>query len=251
VSDFFANLAARAVEGSATIRPRLAMRFEPVAPPEPVSEVIVETTGPETGSATPMAPVVEKAPAVPTPPESPPTASVAVAPRAQGMASPPAAPIALTEPPPGRSAVLKSPQPDEDVAATVSATIVSAPSAAALPEPAPRDAAPAPELPSTLDGDRVAGPPITEKTSRTAAPATPPFPVTLSSPSLRHEVSTVPAPGVVPVKRPEQSPVETIVHVSIGRIELRAPPTLPATRRERAVPAVTTLAEYLQQRARK
>jgi hypothetical protein len=249
VSDFFANLAARAVEGSATIRPRLATRFEPVASPEPLTEIIVETTAAETATPTPMAPVVEKAPAaMPSPPASETRASdaVALSPQVTGATS--VASVALTEPPASRSALLKAPQPDDDKPTTAAVPIGAAPSAVPPPQPPAGHAAHAPEPPAAPHGDRAAARPIIERTQRAAVAATPPFPLALS-PSLPREIGTTPAPRVAAVERPELPAAETIVHVSIGRIELRAPPTPPATKRERATPAVTTLAVYLQQRA--
>ncbi len=248
MSDFFANLAARAVEGSATIRPRLATRFEPVAPPESFTEVIVETTAAEPTTPTPSVPVAEESlTATPSPSESAPTGSVAVPPAPQAKGAIPIASVAPEEPPPGRSALLDSPLPDGDMPATLRGPIVAAPSAAALPHFAARETPPVPEPSAALHSDRAAVQPITKRTHRAAAAATPPFPLTLR-PSPPREVGTTPAPRVAAVERPEPAPVETIVHVSIGRIELRTPPTPPATKRGRAVPAVTTLAEYLQQR---
>lgn len=249
MSDFFANLAARAVEGSATIRPRLATRFEPAAAPQPFTEVIVETAAAENATPTPMAPVVAKAPAaMASPPASEPSASDAVALSPQGTAAARVASVAQTEPPAGRSALLASSQPDEDKPATVAAAIVAAPSAVPLPDPSDHDPVHAPEPSAAPQRDRRAAQPIIERSQRAVAPATPPSPLSLP-PSLPREIATTPVPRVAAVEQPELPPAETIVHVSIGRIELRAPPTPAATKRERAVPAVTTLAEYLQQRA--
>jgi hypothetical protein len=251
VSDFFTNLAARAVEGNATIRPRLATRFEPVAAPEPFTEVILETISPEAMTLTPMAPVAAKAPtAAPSPHEADPVAAVAVVPLPQATGAIPAATAAAAEPLPGRPALPKSPHPDEDALATAAAPIVAAPSAAALPRLATRHAEPPRDPSAAPHGDRAAVHPIVEKTHRAAAPASPAFPL-LPEPSVPREIGTTPAPRVAAVERAEPPPAETIVHVSIGRIELRAPPMSPTPKRERAVPAVTTLAEYLQQRAAK
>lgn len=223
MSDFFANLAARAVEASATIRPRLATRFEPVAPLEPFTEIVIETTGAETGAPTPIASVAEKTPtATPSRAESEP-ASVPIA------------------PPSGATGAI--------LVGSVAAPIVAAPSAGTVPQPSAHDVPSAPEPPVAPRDDPAATQPIVQRMDRAAAPATPPFPLTVP-PSPPHEIGTTLAPRVAAGERREPPPVETIVHVNIGRIELRAPPLAPpATKRERAVPAVTTLAEYLQQRA--
>jgi hypothetical protein len=247
VSDFFANVAARAVEGSAAIRPRLATRFEPAARPEPFTEVVVETTAAGPTAPTPIVPVAEEAlTATPSLTESALTGSVAVPPAPQAMGGIPVASVPPAEPPPGRSAMPESPpHDDEDKSATVATPIVAAP--AARPEPAAGDVTPTPQLSAAPRGDRAAAQPIVEKTHRAPPLAAPAFPRTLPT-SLRRETGTTPAPRVAVVEQPVPPPVETIVHVSIGRIELRAPPTPAATKRERVAPAVTTLSEYLQQR---
>ncbi len=249
MSDFFANLAARAVETSATIRPRLATRFEPVAPPEPFTEVVIETAGAETGAPTPIASVAEKAP---SPVESEP-ASVPVAPPSDATGAIPvgsvaspivAAPSAAAPPQPWARDAPSAPEPSaaprDDRAAT--------PSAATLRRPSARDVPSASEPSVAPRDDHAATPPVPKRTHHAAPPASPAFPLAVP-PTLPREIGTTLAPRVAAVERPEPPPVETIVHVNIGRIELRAPPPPAAAKRERAVPAVTTLAEYLQQRA--
>jgi hypothetical protein len=126
--------------------------------------------------------------------------------------------------------------------------MVAAPSAAPLPPWAARDVLPVPEPSAAPRDERAATQPILQRTYRAAPPAAPASPLAVP-PSLPREIGTTPARRVLAVERAEPPPTETIVHVSIGRIELRAPPTPPATKRARAAPAVTTLAEYLQQRA--
>lgn len=221
MSDFFASLAARAVEGSASIRPRLATRFEPVAPLEPFAEVVVETIGAETGTPTPIASVAEKPAAA--------MSSPAEAATARALAPPSEATGGLP-------------------VGSVASSIVAVPAATVLSPPAANDGPPAPEPSPPLRDDRAATQAIAPRTYRAAAPGTAAFPLA-QAPSLPREIATTPAPRVAAAARPEPPPVETIVHVSIGRIELRASPTPPATKPKRAVPAVTTLAEYLQQRA--
>lgn len=222
MSDFFASLAARAVEGSASIRPRLATRFEPVAPLEPFAEVVVETIGAEAGTPTPIASVAEKAAAAMSSPAEAATARALVAPPSEAAGGLPVG--------------------------SVASSIVAAPSATVLSPPAANDGPPAPEPSPPLRDDRAAMQPIAPRTSRAAAPGTAAFPLA-QAPSLPREIATTPAPRVAAAERLEPPPVETIVHVNIGRIELRASPTPPATKPKRAVPAVTTLAEYLQQRS--
>jgi hypothetical protein len=249
VSDFFANLAARAVEASATIRPRVATRFEPLAPPESFTEVVIETAGAETGALTPIASVAEKArsPAESEPafvPVAPPSEAASAIP-VGSVASPIVAPpSAATLPQPSTRDVPSAPEPSvglrHDRAAPPSAATLLQPSARDVPSVPEPSVAPPPD-------DRAAIEPVLLRTHHASPPTTPAFPLVVP-PSLPREIGTTLAPRLAAVERPEPPRVETIVHVNIGRIELRAPPP-PATKRERAVPAVTTLAEYLQQRA--
>ncbi len=83
---------------------------------------------------------------------------------------------------------------------------------------------------------------------RAAAPPSP-SPVTSAVPIRSHAMRSL-IEAVRPASRQSATAPEPTVHVTIGRVEVRAiPPQGPAQGRERSVPAVMSLDEYLRRRS--
>ena len=87
----------------------------------------------------------------------------------------------------------------------------------------------------------ISGRAVTSELARTAGAALPPIPlVAPRSERARREAA---------FGRESTPPVEATIHVSIGRIEVRATPTAPARERAPAASPVMSLEEYLRTRA--
>jgi hypothetical protein len=116
-------------------------------------------------------------------------------------------------------------------------------------EPAPAAQRPAPSRRGVTAGERdghVSAPPRAVAATVTPLPAIstvrPPHAAAIVPRAVRAAPERAPARANVP-------PAETTVHVSIGRIEVRATPAAPERRREPAPPPVMSLGEYLSSRA--
>lgn len=245
MSDFLDRLAARAIGSETTLAPRLPSLFEPLqrAPIMPLADM--DEAPPDRREAAPAIHAVRvEAPTSATP--------------ASTSARPVAAPVT----------------PVEHVVAAMSA---SAAASAAQHASAPSTAG---ERASTPAVDRPASPPVL---ARPAMP-TPPLPVqprqTRVAPD-RLEAARTPAsngallPAPVPVfAAPRMAPArsertvatraaaarsegkvgavgEPVVHVSIGRLEVRAAPVVAAPPRRRDGPQPGSLDDYLRQRGGK
>jgi hypothetical protein len=297
VSDFFTHLAARARNTEIAVRPRLATRFEPVAPTPQLTEVAIETesvaddtlgmtaTAEGTKPASePRRPELVRSPAQPaadamaspagplTPdqlaPQSPaePTASLAEPlmpgrlapqPAVEPNASPqepqtpdqPTSQISLRPPPPAVAGVEKAKGIPHAAALLVHQEApASAPMQVGIRQAMNAETA----LPWTVEPPRTepAVPPVAPRETVRTVVGTPVPSQPLPAPSpMPREIRTARAPRGPAMEREVKPPAETIVHFSIGRIELRAPPAAPPRKREQTVSPVTPLADYLQQHA--
>jgi hypothetical protein len=77
----------------------------------------------------------------------------------------------------------------------------------------------------------------------------PPHP-TLGPPDRRQAVLEPPATVFAADEGDDERPVEPVVHITIGRVEVRAEVSATAARRDRERPTVMPLEEYLEQRGR-
>ena len=279
MSDFFANLAARARDSKGAVRPRLPSRFETfdsarAAPFDAPRELTIEVEARD--AAAPPAPVPDRVAGEAAMPIAASPAG-AVAPAAVARMTPEPIAAALAAPPP------------RDVAPPVAAAIV-VPARATAPVPVfPRSAPPTvpgaderrvqPRVDAPVEHaaeSRVRRDPTVREpaddASRRAAPRdrasgeperAPARGAVRTTPELVPAAARVArepsAPAILPrVVRaaPQRTPLpapppaaETTIHVSIGRIEVRATPPPADRRREAAPPAVMSLGEYLSSRA--
>jgi hypothetical protein len=265
MSGFFESLAARARGEAPAVRPRLPGIFESSAAEGfEQTEVFVEAARPDAA-----APVQAAPPAVAEvrhywePPERPSAAPV------PGQAAEPAQPAA---PPPRGVAPEDAAEPSRPVPTALPPQ--PAPARDATPPPAPAtvqatqdrgrhdDTPPAPVRPASVQRPRddltVRTVPVTARAASMPPNLAPPPadlpPPGLTSPPARSGAREIvpqvararPAPPQ-PVAAPRQE--ETTVHVSIGRIEVRAVQPPPEARpREPAKSAVMSLDEYLRSR---
>jgi hypothetical protein len=240
MSDFFRNLASRIGAHESPVRPRIAGRYELPASNEQFIEVVEEIERSENDASMIGAPLRW--------PVSAPQSRTSSEDRTEqgGTGSAHQAPDVLPEPitanplvaDPSKPSVSDERPHDQDSRQPIypeDHRHAPREERSAAPEPsAPGQAAPRAELPA--------------KTQRTELPPSlvaTPVPPTAPAAPTRERVGT---PRSRQSAR-EASPTETIVHVSIGRIELRAPqPTAPPKRDQPPSP-VSTLAEYLNQHA--
>jgi hypothetical protein len=238
MSGLFTDLAARARGEAHAVRPRLPARFETSG--EGLAELAVEATA------------IPAAEGDLEPPE--PAAETTAAP-APTVASPPSAEVA--EPPVEAPQRLRaSPRPPATAAVELHTVVERAEPAADGPSP-PRGETRVPPAPApSLAPSTSLRPPETVQHPVSAAqPLTPP-----PQPSGREataEARPPLTPQLTPARRQPAQPLpepireETTVHVSIGRIELRAAQGAPPPRakpREAEKPAVMSLNDYLQSR---
>lgn len=234
MSDFFTVLAARARSTTSPIRPRLPSRFEA---PQAFGAALEETVEEERD----VAPV--------GPPERfvPKRRSELAE---DGRSAPAGVPLTTNAPPPAEEAPLLTgaeatlpewPQPVEARNATPHDAQPNAVAPAAQPsdvDPAVRRSVPGvPPQPSS-DADRApdaASPPFAVQPARAGRPAV----AALTAPAIAsRRRRNVPAPAVSAVE-------ETNVHITIGRLEVRAAPAAAAPRRDAPASAVMPLGEYL------
>jgi hypothetical protein len=257
VSDFFTDLAARARDAEVAVRPRTATRFEPVAETPRLTEVATETESvvvQASSEASELPATTERT----EPADQARREALHRAP-AQSTPQPAAEPAARLERPltPDRSApqILLRPPLPAVAGAPDAERIGDATPPLVLPEPA----APAPVgIRGAMNAETALSRTVAPSRPEPAAPhetvrsivATPvptqPLPVPVP---FQREVRAARASRLPPAEREAQPPAETVVHVSIGRIELRAPPAAPSRKREQAVSPVMTLADYLRNRA--
>jgi len=250
VSGFFESVAARARGEAPAIRPRLPSRFE-MAGPEPLEfnlETIAESPAPrelvaprEAEPSRAPKPIIARADSSP-----PPDALSPQAPRPEAPA--PLSSMAVSQAEPARAeATPQAPavaQADRPAARTLEATGV-APAA-----PPPRIDAPTSvvELIGALDVSKPEARPTATAKLFTPAPTEAPLAFATARPAPDE-----PAPRAPRTRAERRSavllPEETTVHVSIGRIEVRAAQPSPESKR-RSPPRspVMSLEDYLQSR---
>lgn len=249
MSDFLARLAARAIGGEATLAPRLPSRFEPL-PHAPILPTVDDDTAATARHAT--APADDTPPAVEPlhPPRTlPPMHDDALRPaRAeQPMTSVPSPTVASV--------------PDRAIPATVrAASPATPPMTVSIATPARM---PAPEL---AHAEPVMSPPVQPRQIRIAPPrveavsppsgsllpSAPVFASPRSEPARDrsdHAATIRPRPTAAANRTPATS--EPVVHVSIGRLEVRAAPAAAAPARRRDEPRPASLDDYLRQRGGK
>ncbi len=255
MSDFFANLAARAQVGEPPIRPRRTGRFEPVLPTAQLAEMTIETDtaaispSPETRSSTTTEPaptrdwpgatkapvtVPDKAPTLVSDPVVRPRPVAGVHhPTSQKDAPAMLERIAAADHPTPTSLNIPTPPRSQVRAAAVDEPLVRSMQSNTGATPIVQAALPA-TAPTSIPAVSVAPNLLPSRTNLTA-----------EVPTRRRERNGMPDRPSKPSEEPE-----TVVHVSIGRIELRVP-NPPARNREKPYSPVTPLSEYLRQRAAK
>jgi hypothetical protein len=242
MSDIFHNLALRAGGGESAVRPRLAGRFEQSEQTGQLVEVNeeIESAHEETSSAAAQFITDSENRYDPRVQEDAPQKAGAI------ETKPAVTESRLADQPgstPLRPSVREEPVTDGRTPATAFAPFKN-PRLIADQAPPPRDESSLPKEPPVPDQassataskttqDRLARPPVVA-TPVQAAP---------------HAWERAAVTRAMPIVREVLTPGETVVHVSIGRIELRAPPAAPPRKREETVSPVTPLAEYLRQHA--
>jgi hypothetical protein len=277
VGDLLTNLAARAVGATSGLRPRVASRFEPRAPRDTVrlAEAVIQSRirfrgedpepeggwtsrdriSAETANPTAGAGPEDRRTLRPSPPE---------------LGTIPGSAATAAREPPRRSPILggearaPAPAPTPRVAARPLASGVRAPATAAADSPAtPRPTlAPPPNRPRGVAGSIDPAPERGSSSRRSnAGPPRTPGGVAAHPEGTRAD----PAPALTTESRRSappsrrdglraQPPVQTVVQVTIGRIELRpsasaASPEGSPTRTQRPRPDGVTLDDYLARRS--
>jgi hypothetical protein len=245
MSDFLDRLAVRAIGSGPLLAPRLPSLFEPLqrAPIMPVFEA---------GEATP--PRRETAPAATVSP-------AAVPPRvahAPVTATPPGSAVArtVTDPTP-------APMPPHAAASAPDTVTPRAPIAAATSPPVTERAVPPPTPPRTADvrapqpvrprhtrieADPVQATTSAPPTSGALLPASTPVFAAASAPARSSHAAMRPPAAHTGTANASAEPA---VHVSIGRLEIRAAPASTTPARRRDGPQPSSLDDYLRQRGRK
>lgn len=250
MSDFLDRLTARAVGGEATLAPRLPSLFEPaqhapILPPAndgtealqrrnamPSSEAAPaatplrppHATSPVQAEALRPAPIAQPAAQMPTPratsvpAQAPPAALPAMSPTTPTTAMPTVARDGVPQPGPAHAASAAA-TPVQALQTRIAATHAAAepvPGGSLLPPPAPVFAMPR-SAPEPAQAGHAA--------------------------ALRLRAAQAANPVVAATREP-------VVHVSIGRIEVRAAPAATTPARRRDEPRPTSLDDYLRQRGK-
>lgn len=249
MSDFLARLAARAIGGEAMLAPRLPSLFEP-SPHAPILPTVDDDTAATARHAT--------APAGDTP--------SAAEPLHPPRALPPMHDDALRQAPVAQPATrlpapAATPMPDYAMPVTTHAVPPATPPTAlpvvahqAAPWPAPAHAESLAATPVQPRQTRIA-PPRVEAVSPPSGSLLPSAPVFASPRSAPARDRSDPAAAIRPrptaaaSRTPAMS--EPVVHVSIGRLEVRAAPATTTPTRRRDEPRPASLDDYLRQRGGK
>jgi hypothetical protein len=241
LSDFFMSLARATVEPGATLRPRLASRFEPLAPLE-AAEVRSAEPFPQTfqEKVTPRQPDAVPVPAAQPPEEPAVVARLETATRAVESPHTPRADrrSSLSPFPSPDRLLLNADHRDDRVPPRPTGARAQAEAAAVPPE------TPRPIRIDAEETDRAPGRPA-DLLPRLASPLSPPRP----------EAALVPAaparlvPTIAWPQPPGPSP-EPTVHVTIGRIDIRAVTPGPRDRAAKAEKptGIMSLDEYVERR---
>lgn len=244
MSDFLDRLAARAIGSETTLMPRLPSVFEPLqrAPIMPLADA---------GEVPPDR--REAAPAMHAMPVEAPTSAAPASTSIQPAAAP-VAPVehvvAAVSPSAAASAAQHAPAPS---------TVGERASTSAVDRPAAPSVSARPALPATLPPiqprqTHVA--PDRQETVRTPAsngallPASAPvFAATLTAPARSEHIVAARA-AAARTKGKVDAASEPVIHVSIGRLEVRAAPVAAASPRRRDGPQPSSLDDYLRQRGK-
>jgi hypothetical protein len=244
MNDFLARLATRAIGGESLLRPRLPALFEPpaAASPEPLAEADPGNVG---GHATATAAqVLSLAEARQPAPAAPATAGTA----GTSLASP--LPAAAPSPQPPR---LQASAEPPAVAARTKARAQQS-SAGRPPDHRPPQAAGMPlELPRRrviqVAPERPSVPPRSSR-GTLRPPASPVFAASRDESPARAPAPHAAAahPRMPATEESRRVATEPVVHVSIGRLEVRTVPATPAPSRQRDAPRPSSLDDYLRHR---
>lgn len=250
MSDYLSNLAARSLNLTNAVQPRLASPFEPLRlTGEFVAGPLFSAEQPE---ATPLTMETEFRPAAPTPHPEPPTQARVVT-RGETTLPPPARGRQPEREIIGRGSVIERDVP------------LGEPQPHAHPEPSPMPAArpgtltpvlpqmrlaPAqPLAPPAPAVERVAPP---EKLQPPAHAHPEPSPMQAARPGtltpVLPQIRLAPAQPLAPPAPAPGLPTPTI-QVTIGRIEVKATPPAPPSKKQRPAAPVMSLEEYLRRRA--
>lgn len=257
MTDFFLNLASRAVDNENAIRPRVSGRFEPSEPVAELAEVN-EEIGSGAGATV----------IVPDSPQRPQESNPAAQPSAQatpGRSSPPteSAPINPDAIDARQSSAPVQARPEVNPAAAEESQTVISPAMSLHMHDADEEELPQQDETTVVKHDThvqertVAARPIAQTpTARPAAAGRANAPIATAAASRRPAIGkpareTLAARNPRDMPRPADAapPPETVVHVTIGRVELRAPPAAAPPRKREQVSQAGTLAEYLQKHA--
>jgi hypothetical protein len=245
MSDFLDRLVARAIDGGTALTPRLPSLFEPQqrAPTMPAAgEGEAPAHHRDTASAAPGMPIAAPSPREPArAAESVERSAARVVPVDRTAASVPARAAASSP---------HAPMPPPIMPTPVHSAVVDRSSIPARPE---RQAA----SPSPVQPRRVRVAPARQETARTPAsngallPAsTPVFAAPRAAPAPSER--TVGARSAAARAEGKATATgEPVVHVSIGRLEVRAAPSAAAPSRRRQEPRPSSLDDYLRQRGGK
>lgn len=244
MSDFLDRMAARAIGGDATLAPRLPSLFEPLQR-APIMPSLDEGEAP----ARPHDALAAAPPAhdIANPPRSPVPARASIEPPAAHVTPAPRAPL----PTPARAATERPRELLQPPPAAASPARASAAEPAATPSVPARPTASLSPLPPRQV--RVA--PARQEAARRA-----PVPGGALLPAPSPVFATTPAASASPgPRRTVQAAAhaeravattEPVVHVSIGRLEVRAAPAAAAPPRRREGPRPGSLDDYLRQRGK-
>ena len=247
MSGFLDRLAARAGDGPAAVRPRLGSRFEPAAPTGPAElEVVVEVGNDTTpGGGTVAAPAGSG-------PRADATVSIAVK-----------APHGATAPATAATHGAASAGAESTGGATSEPDTTEQASSGPATQPPMPETRMAEVLP--VDPPHESLPPVPAPAPQHVAPddgaavvlAATPVPILVAPTPARSPDRQRFAPD--PFSRPEASPssawptklddVPNVVHVTIGRVEIRTRPGRATAQRAPSEPQVSTLEDYLQRRS--
>ena len=250
MSDFLARLAARATGSEASLAPRLPSLFEP-SPHATILPTVDDDTAATARHAT--------APADDTPPAAEPLHPPRTLPPMHDDSLRPARAEqpATSMPPPIAAPVLDRAMPATVRAAPPATPPVTASVATPARMPAPEQAHAEPVMsPPVQPRQTGIAPPRVETVSPPSGsllpPPTPVFATPRSEPARDrsdHAATIRPRPTAAASRTPATG--EPVIHVSIGRIEVRAAPAAATPTRRRDEPRPASLDDYLRQRGGK
>jgi hypothetical protein len=264
MSDFLTSLAARSTGSAETIQPRVPALFEPQGvrnqlPAAPEFAAVEQERADEPDLRSDVQPPVSPQP-------------LAVMPAARPEAAKhPNAPAAELSPAPDRQTTSQNPSPAPLMTVPKSAEVPKAeltPAPLISPHPLIREAAQIPVAGPALPwlSPSEAAKPVTSRPEPSAEREQtehPPVSRKETSPPVATQpvrpANTIVGPRVTPRiegRRPAAAPSpakspETVIHVTIGRIEVRATAETAPTRKTHAAAPVTGLDEYLRSRAKR